>query len=90
MLHREYPLRFYAPLAALIFLVAILVLTPIILTYSATGLVPRIPTLVGAAAMVLLSFFSLGMGVILKEIANSRYENRYLRYLEVSSGKVLA
>jgi glycosyltransferase involved in cell wall biosynthesis len=86
MLHREYPLRLYGPLAGLILLVASLLLAPLVSTYLATGLVPRFPSLIAGAAMLILSFSSLGMGLLLKEIANSRYESRYLRYLEFPSG----
>ncbi len=86
MLHREYPLRLYGPLAGLILLVAILLLAPLVSIYFATGLVPRFPSLIAGAAMLILSFSSLGMGLILKEIANSRYESRYLRYLGFPSG----
>ena len=73
MLHREYPLRLYGSLSGLILLVAILLLAPLVSTYFATGLVPRFPSLIAGAAMLILSFSSLGMGLILKEIANSRY-----------------
>ncbi len=81
MLHREYPLRLYVVLGGLIGLVASLLLVPVAQDYLATGLVPRFPTLIACSVLLALSVSSIGMGLILKEITNNRYEMRYLRYL---------
>ena len=83
MLHREYPLRLYLPLFALIEISCLLTSIPLIRTYLNTGLVPRFPTLIILASVALVGFSSLAMGLILKEITNSRYESRYLRYLDI-------
>ncbi|MBD2550360.1 glycosyltransferase [Microcystis elabens FACHB-917] len=83
MLHREYPLRLYAGLGGLIALVAVMLLLPVAADYLATGLVPRFPTLIVASALMVLAMACLGMGLVLKEITNSRYETRYLRYLSL-------
>jgi len=83
MLHREYPLRLYLPIFALVEISCLLAAVPLLNTYLVTGLVPRFPTLIILAAFALIGFIGLGMGLILKEITNSRYENRYLRYLDV-------
>ena len=85
MLHREYPLRLYLPLFALIEIICLLTSIPVIHTYLETGLVPRFPTLIILATVALVGVGSLAMGLILKEITNSRYENRYLRYLDVKN-----
>ncbi|MEB3244204.1 MAG: glycosyltransferase family 2 protein [Cyanobacteriota bacterium] len=81
MLHREYPLRLYGVGAAAFSVLAIVLLTPVLSEYMQTGLVPRFPTLIVGSALMVLSLASLGMGLVLKEITNSRYEARYLRYL---------
>jgi glycosyltransferase involved in cell wall biosynthesis len=81
MLHREYPLRLYAVLGGLVGLIAAGLLVPVAADYLATGLVPRFPTLIVASALMVLALACLGMGLVLKEITNSRYETRYLRYL---------
>lgn len=81
MLHREYPLRLYGVLAVLCGLVAGLLVFPVFVDYLDTGLVPRLPTLVVASSLMLLALACLGMGLLLKEITNNRYETRYLRYL---------
>lgn len=83
MLHREYPLRLYGVISALIGAVAALLLVRVVCDYLATGLVPRFPSLIVATALMLLAMAALGMGLVLKEITNSRYEMRYLRYLSL-------
>jgi glycosyltransferase involved in cell wall biosynthesis len=86
MFHREYPLRLYATLAAVIMAGAIILLAPLLYTYLLTGLVPRFPTLIVGAAMFAISFSCLAIGLLLKEITNNRYESRYLRYLSFPTG----
>jgi hypothetical protein len=81
MLHREYPLRLYGIAAGVSGALALLLATPVFTEYLATGLVPRFPTLIVASSLMLFALACLGMGLILKEITNSRYETRYLRYL---------
>jgi len=85
MLHREYPLRLYLPVFALIEASCVVTSIPLVSTYLESGLVPRFPTLIIIATVSLVGFSSLAMGLILKEITNSRYESRYLRYLDIQS-----
>ncbi|MEB3302861.1 MAG: glycosyltransferase family 2 protein [Cyanobacteriota bacterium] len=84
MLHREYPLRLYAMLGSITGCVALLQMVPVTRYYLDTGLVPRFPTLIACSVLLALSIASIGMGLILKEITNNRYEMRYLRYLSYS------
>ncbi len=81
MLHREYPFRLYCVFGALTALISALLLFPVIQVYIDTGLVPRFPTLIVGSILMLVSLACLGMGLILKEITNNRYEMRYLHYL---------
>lgn len=81
MLHREYPLRLYFALGSLTGFSAALLLLPVAQVYFATGLVPRFPTLIVCSILLAVSLACVGMGLILKEITNNRYETRYLRYL---------
>jgi glycosyltransferase involved in cell wall biosynthesis len=81
MLHREYPLRLYCVLGSVTGLNAVLLLHPVAKMYLATGLVPRFPTLIVGSFLMAVSLACIGMGLILKEITNNRYEMRYLRYL---------
>ena len=81
MLHREYPFRLYFVLGSLIGIAAALLLFPVAQVYFETGLVPRFPTLIVCSLLLAVSLACIGIGLILKEITNSRYETRYLRYL---------
>lgn len=81
MLHREYPLRLYGVAASVNAVVATLLGLPVLVEYLDSGLVPRFPSLIVASTLMVLALASLGMGLMLKEITNSRYETRYLRYL---------
>lgn len=54
---------------------------PLIRTYWETGLVPRFPTAVLAASIMLLAFLSLTCGLILDSVARGRREMKRMHYL---------
>ncbi|MCS5697709.1 glycosyltransferase family 2 protein [Cyanobium sp. FGCU-52] len=81
LLHREFPLRLYGPLGLLILIVSLFLFAGIYADYLATGLVPRMPTLVFSLFGIAGSMALFGLGLILKEISNLKYENRYFSYL---------
>jgi len=81
LLHREFPLRLYGPLAALIFLVSSILFAGVYVDFLKTGLVARFPTLFLSLFGMLSAFGLLGLGLVLKEISNLKYENRYFSYL---------
>ena len=81
MLHREYPFRLYCAFGVLAALISGFLLLPVVQAYINTGLVPRFPTLIVGSILMVVALASLGMGLILKEITNNRYEMRYLHYL---------
>lgn len=56
---------------------------PLIETYLKTGLVPRLPTAVLAASLMIISFLSLTCGVILESLNRSRREFKRIFYLNV-------
>ena len=60
------PLMFFATLAVLTLLVAIIALIPVFREYFLTGLVPRFPTLFVGCMLIILSFLFLAVGLILK------------------------
>lgn len=69
-------------LAAVVFALASLVLAvPVVLTFLETGLVPRLPTAVLSAALMILSFLSLACGLILDSVTRARREIKRLAYL---------
>ncbi|MFI0403076.1 MAG: glycosyltransferase family 2 protein [Cyanobium sp.] len=81
LLHREYPLRLYGPLAVLVFAVSSLLFAMVYTEFLRTGLVARFPTLFFSLFGILSAFGLLGLGLVLKEISNLKYENRYFSYL---------
>lgn len=81
LLHREFPLRLYGPMGLLILLVSLVMFAGVYVDYLATGLVARMPTLVFSLFGIAGSIALFGLGLILKEISNLKYENRYFSYL---------
>ena len=81
MIHREYPFMLYSCLSILLIISSASLFIPIYNEYITTGLVPRIPTVVACSSLAITAILALMVGIVLKEITNSRYETRYLAYL---------
>lgn len=82
LLRHERPLPFFGGLAVLAFIVAVILIVPVLKTYFATGLVPRLPTAVLATGIVLTGALSLMTGIILDTVTRGRRETRLLAYLQ--------
>ena len=81
LLHREYPLKIYMPIAFVSFLLGAIGINSVLVEFLNTGLVPRIPSLIFSLFLLIISILFTLSGFILKEISNIKYENRYLAYL---------
>jgi glycosyltransferase involved in cell wall biosynthesis len=81
----ERPLFFFSIIFALLSLVALGLSFPLLLTYLETGLVPRLPTAVLAASVMLLAFLALTCGIVLDTVTHGRREIKRLAYLTVPS-----
>ena len=81
LLHREFPMRLYFPISAIAAFVAVVLLAIPYSEYLSTGQVSTIPTLVTSTIFVSIAIVSLFAGLILKEVSNLKYEQRYLSYL---------
>ena len=79
------PLRFFGTIAALLALVSVGLGLPLLQTFLATGMVPRMPTAILAAAIMQLAFLSLACGLILDSLARARREAKRMRYLDLQS-----
>jgi hypothetical protein len=55
----------------------------VFIDYFDTGLVPRLPTAVLAAVIMLLAFLSLISGLILDTVTQGRWENKRMAYLAI-------
>ncbi len=87
LLHREYPLRLYAAFSSVSLVFGAVTLANVYLEYLRTGLVLRQPTLIMAIFLISMSILLLIGGLILKEVANLKYEGRYLAYVDRSSSR---
>ena len=56
--------------------------TPVVITYMETGLVPRLPTAVLATGLMILAFLSSAIGLVLDTVTRGRREMKLLAYLE--------
>jgi len=83
LVKEERPLRFFGLAALALLLLGVALGAPVVLTFLATGLVPRLPTAVLAMGLVLLSFLALAAGLILDSVARGRREFKRLAYLAV-------
>ncbi|GAB2868745.1 glycosyltransferase family 2 protein [Pseudoduganella ginsengisoli] len=79
----ERPLMFYGIGFLLCFLASIVLAVPVLATYLDTGLVPRLPTAVLCASLMLLGIILLVCGIILDAVTKSRIEQKRFAYLSV-------
>ena len=79
----ERPLPFFSLCAAILLLAGLGLGVPVVLEFWHTGLVPRLPTAIVAAALVALCFLSLACGLILDSVGRGRREMKRLAYLNV-------
>lgn len=81
LVKEERPLESFSLMAAVFTAVSIVLASPVIVTFYETGLVPRLPTAVLAAALMILAFLSLTCGLILETVTRGRREIKRLAYL---------
>jgi len=85
-LYRELkPLRFFGAAGLALMIASFGLGAPLIATYLETGLVPRLPTAILAAALMQLGFLSVGCGMVLDAVAHGRREAKRMRYLNLCS-----
>ena len=81
LLHHERPLAFYGVLSALVFVVGVALGLPVVVEYAETGLVPRFPTAILAASVMLLSVLMLIIGILLDGLRKVRQETTRIAYM---------
>jgi len=77
----ERPLPFFSLCGAGLFVIGLGLGSIVVLEFWRTGLVPRLPTAIVAAALVALSFLSFACGLILDSVGRGRREMKRLAYL---------
>ena len=84
MVKEERPLQLFGFTSLLLALVSAVLGYPLIVEFFVTGLVPRFPTAILAAAIMILAVLAFFTGLILDSITHGRREMKrlaYLRYL---------
>ena len=82
LLKENRPLAFFGAIAGMLFTAALILGVPLAVTFTQTGLVPRLPTAVLATGLVLMGLLSGASGLILDSIAKGRLEVKRLAYLQ--------
>jgi glycosyltransferase involved in cell wall biosynthesis len=77
----ERPVLFYGSFSLFLAALAIVLAVPLVLTYLATGLVPRFPTAILVTGLMILAFIAFFTGLILDTVVRGRREMRRLHYL---------
>jgi glycosyltransferase involved in cell wall biosynthesis len=77
----ERPLPFFSLFGVGLFVIGLGLGSIVVLEFWRTGLVPRLPTAIVAAALVALSFLSFACGLILDSVGRGRREMKRLAYL---------
>ncbi|WP_013322248.1 glycosyltransferase family 2 protein [Gloeothece verrucosa] len=78
------PFLFFSLVSLFLGCVSIALAIPIFINYLETGLVPRFPTAILSASIMLLAFLSLTCGLILDSVARGRREVKRMAYLSYS------
>jgi glycosyltransferase involved in cell wall biosynthesis len=83
LVREERPLVFFSCFFLLLALASLLIGAPVVTEYVRTGLVPRLPTAVLAASLMLLAFLALMAGLILDTVTRGRWEQKRMAYLAI-------
>ncbi|MGX9965111.1 glycosyltransferase family 2 protein [Roseomonas sp. F4] len=83
LVRRERPLPFFALAALMLAGLGVGLAVPVLHTFFATGLVPRLPTAILSMGLVLLAFLSLACGLILDTVTRGRMEAKRMAYLAI-------
>ena len=77
----ERPFQLFSAIAVVLAATAIYIMIPVIGTFLQTGLVPRFPTAILAASLMLAAALSFTSGLILDTVTRGRRELKLLVYL---------
>jgi glycosyltransferase involved in cell wall biosynthesis len=83
LVQRERPLMFFSIAGTVLMAVSVLLAVPLVQTFLATGLVPRLPTAVLSTGLALLSFLAFACGLILDTVTRGRQEAKRIAYLAI-------
>ncbi|MEM7359163.1 MAG: glycosyltransferase family 2 protein [Pseudomonadota bacterium] len=78
--HKPFP--FFGILAIVLASLSVILATPLLMEFIATGLVPRLPTAILSTGLMISAVLSFITGVILDSLSLGRRENLQLQYLQ--------
>lgn len=81
LLRFEKPVAFHSVLGGIVLLIALILGVPVVTEYLSTGLVPRLPTAVLSAVLVLISILIVSVGFVMDGLRRNRHESARLNYL---------
>jgi len=84
LLKETRPALFFGAIAGALSALAMALAVPIVSTFIATGLVPRIPTVIACTGLILVAAMMSVCGLILDSLARSRAENKRILYLAIA------
>lgn len=79
----ERPFSFFGLIALFIAIIAISISIPLLIEYVQAGLVPRFPTAILSASMMVCALLSFTCGIILDNVTRGRHEMKRLIYLSI-------
>jgi len=82
LLKENRPLFMFGSLSSICLLTSVALSIPLVATYAETGLVPRLPTAILTASLMLLSLLLFASGLILDSISKARIEAKRIAYLQ--------
>lgn len=82
LIKEECPMMFFGMISLFLFLIGLWLGIPVVIEYLNTGLVPRFPTAILASSLMICSFISFLMGVVLESVAKVKKEISRANYLK--------
>ena len=68
-------MHFFGWVAGILFILSLLLFVPVFIDYVDTGLVPRFPTFIASAVLMVMTLLSLSSGLILDTNAKNSRKN---------------
>ena len=85
LIKEERPLQFFTIIAIVVFCAAMILGFPLLIEFRRTHLVPRLPTAILSAALVMISFLCQACGLIMDSLSRARKETKRLAYLSIGT-----
>jgi glycosyltransferase involved in cell wall biosynthesis len=85
LVKEERPMQFFGLISIALALLSVALIYPVFIQYLSTGLVPRFPTAILSAAIMIVAILSFFSGLILDSVTHGRREMKRLAYLSLDS-----